>query len=67
MVFKILLEPSEDGGYTATVPALPGCISEGETIDQAMDNIREAIELYLEPIEGPQATAGGALVKELTL
>lgn len=67
MVFKILLEPSEDGGYTATVPALPGCISEGETIDQAMDNIREAIELYLEPIEGPQVTGEGALVKELTL
>ena len=67
MILKIVLEPSDDGGYTATVPALPGCISEGETIEQAMDNIREAIELYLEPIEGPQATGGGALVKELAL
>jgi len=67
MVFTILLKPSEDGGYTATVPALPGCISEGETIEQAMDNIREAIQLYLEPIEGPQVPGEGALVKELTL
>ena len=67
MVFTILLKPSEDGGYTATVPALPGCISEGETIEQAMDNIREAIQLYLEPIEGPQVAGEGALVKELTL
>ena len=50
MVFKVILEPSEEGGYTAIAPALPGCISEGETIEDATANIREAIELYLEPI-----------------
>lgn len=49
MNLKILLEPSEDGGFTAIVPALPGCISEGDTRDEAIANIREAIELYLEP------------------
>ena len=49
MVFKIVLEPSEDGGYTVLVPALPGCISEGDSIEEAMANIREAIELYIEP------------------
>jgi predicted RNase H-like HicB family nuclease len=49
MVFKVVLEPSEEGGYTALVPALPGCISEGETVQEAMRNIREAVELYLEP------------------
>ena len=50
MVFKVVLEPSEEGGYTALVPSLPGCISEGEGIEDTMANIREAIELYLEPI-----------------
>jgi predicted RNase H-like HicB family nuclease len=47
MNLKIILEPSDEGGYTAIVPALPGCISEGESKDDAMRNIREAIDLYL--------------------
>jgi predicted RNase H-like HicB family nuclease len=52
---RVVLEPSEDGGYTAVVPSLPGCISEGETRDHALANIKEAIELYLEPVEdGPK-------------
>ena len=67
MILKIVLEPSDDGGYTATVPALPGCISEGETVEEAMANIREAIELYLEPVDEPESAGQGVLVKELTL
>ena len=51
MQLRILLEPSEDGGYTVSVPSLPGCISEGETREDALANIREAIELYLEPVD----------------
>jgi predicted RNase H-like HicB family nuclease len=51
MKLQVILEPSDEGGYTVYVPLLPGCISEGETIDEAMTNIREAIELYLEPVE----------------
>ena len=51
MNIKVILEESEDGGYTAIVPTLPGCISEGESRDEAIKNIREAIELYLEPVE----------------
>lgn len=51
MRIKVVLEPSEEGGYTAIVPSLPGCISEGNTKDEALKNIREAVELYLEPIE----------------
>ena len=51
MRLKIILEPSEDGGYTVYVPGLPGCISEGDTKEEALKNIREAIELYLEPVE----------------
>lgn len=51
MKLHIILEPSKEGGFTVTVPALPGCISEGETRKQAIANIKEAIELYLEPVE----------------
>ncbi len=60
MNLKIILEPSDEGGFTATVPSLPGCISEGETREEALTNIREAIELYLEPVEDDLAWAGNA-------
>jgi len=43
----ITLREAEEGGYTVEVPALPGCISEGDTYEEALKNIREAIELYL--------------------
>ena len=49
MKIKVVLEENEEGGYTIFVPSLPGCISEGDTIDEALENIKEAIELYLEP------------------
>lgn len=51
MKLTVVLEPSEDGGFTVVVPALPGCISEGDSKEDALKNIREAIELYLEPVE----------------
>lgn len=51
MRLTVVLEPSEEGGYTAYVPALPGCISEGDTKEEALANIKEAIKLYLEPVE----------------
>jgi len=51
MKLKIVLEPSPEGGYTVYVPSLPGCISEGDTLEEALENIREAIDLYLEPVE----------------
>jgi len=51
MKLKIVLEPSDEGGYTVYVPSLPGCISEGNTKEEAIANIKEAIELYLEPVE----------------
>jgi len=44
----IILEAQEEGGFTAYVPSLKGCISEGETKEEALKNIKEAIELYLE-------------------
>lgn len=51
MRFKVVLEPSDEGSFTVYVPVLPGCISEGETKEEALKNIREAIELYLEPVK----------------
>ncbi len=49
MNFKVVLEPQE-GGYTVFVPTLPGCVSQGETTEEAIANIREAIGLYLESL-----------------
>jgi len=51
MKFRVILEPSEEGGYTVIVPSLPGCVSEGNAREEALKTIREAIELYLEPVE----------------
>ncbi len=56
MKVQVLLESSEEGGYTVFVPALPGCISEGDTKEEAIKNIKEAIELYLEPVEDDVST-----------
>jgi antitoxin HicB len=49
--FRVILEPNESGGYTVTVPILPGCISEGDTRKEALANIKEAIELYVECLQ----------------
>ena len=51
MKFRVVLEPSEEGGFTAVVPGLPGCISEGDTREEVLANVREAIALYLEPVD----------------
>jgi predicted RNase H-like HicB family nuclease len=48
MDLKIILEEQEEGGYTAYVPALPGCVSEGDNLEEAIKNIKEAILLYLD-------------------
>jgi predicted RNase H-like HicB family nuclease len=48
MKLKIVLETSDEGGYTVYAPSLPGCISEGQTKQEALANIKQAIELYLE-------------------
>ncbi len=48
MRYTVVLERESDGGYVVTVPALPGCVSQGDTRPEALVNIREAIELYVE-------------------
>jgi len=67
MRIKIILEPSDEGGYTAIVPALPGCISEGDSKEEALKNIKEAIELYLEPVEDDQIFTANSEVVELAV
>ncbi len=67
MRLKVVLEPSEEGGYTVYVPSLPGCISEGDTIEEALRNIKEAIELYLEPIEDELILEEQVIVKEVVI
>ncbi len=48
--YTVVLEHEADGGYHAFCPALPGCHSQGETLDEAVANVREAIEVYLESL-----------------
>ncbi len=67
MKLRVVLEPSEEGGYTAHVPSLPGCVSEGDTAEEAMANIREAIDLYLEPVEDDWVQETGVEVRELVM
>ncbi len=51
MKYRVLIEQDEDGVYVAEVPSLPGCISQGQTRAEALNNIKEAIEVYLESLE----------------
>jgi predicted RNase H-like HicB family nuclease len=67
MKLRVVLEPSEEGGYTAYVPALPGCVSEGDTSEEALANITEAAQCYLEPCEGDCSPSEQALVLEIEL
>lgn len=48
--YKVILEPDETGGYVIICPSLPGCYSQGETVQEALDNIKEAILLCLEDL-----------------
>lgn len=48
MKFQVVIERDDSGYFVAEVPALPGCLSQGETFDEAKSNIREAIEMWLE-------------------
>jgi predicted RNase H-like HicB family nuclease len=67
MKFRVVLEPSEEGGFTAVVPALPGCISEGDSRDEAIANVREAIALYLAPVDDDTVFGPDVEVVEVAL
>jgi predicted RNase H-like HicB family nuclease len=61
MKLKVLVRPEAVGGYSVSVPALPGCHSQGETREEALENIREAAELWLEVVAD---TAAARVVEE---
>lgn len=61
--FKVLLIEEPEGGYSVEVPELPGCFTEGDTLQEALANAREAIECYLDPSAPPQPR--NVLVEEI--
>ena len=70
MRLKVVFESSDEGGFTVYVPALPGCISEGDTVEEARGNILEAIALYLEAGDDIAETTdvrAGSFVEEISV
>lgn len=64
MKYKIVLDPQPEGGFTACSPVFPGCVSEGETEEEARSNFLDALDAWLEvknEISAARAQAGGAL------
>ena len=61
MTVQVIFEPSDEGGYTISVPALPGCISEGNSREEALSNIQEAITVYLETVEDDETISDGSI------
>jgi predicted RNase H-like HicB family nuclease len=69
MKYTVVLQSENDGGYVATVPALPGCVSQGDTREEALKNIEEAMEHYLEDVKAagePIPTEDGREYVEVT-
>ena len=67
MNIKVIIEEGEDGYFVARVPALKGCWSQGKTREQALENVREAIDLFLEPEPSAFVVTGGREVVELAI
>jgi len=67
MNLKVIVEPGEDGYFVAHCPSLKSCWSQGKTREQALKNIREAIDLYLEPEASELVADGKREVVELSL
>jgi predicted RNase H-like HicB family nuclease len=65
MRLKVVFEPSDQGGYTVYVPSLPGCVSEGDTEEEAPPNIQETISLNLEPVKDGLIESDRAKVQEI--
>ena len=65
MKYRVLVEQDEDGMFVAEVPSLPGCISQGETRADALFNIQEAIEAYLETLEAHRDSVPPSIHEEV--
>ena len=55
MKYSVIIHADEESGYWVEVPALPGCYSQGESVDDALENVKEAIALYLETLDEEDA------------
>jgi predicted RNase H-like HicB family nuclease len=64
MRYRVLIERDEDGGFVVEVPALPGCVTQGDTRAEALANAREAISLYLESLEAHGEAAPPPITEE---
>jgi predicted RNase H-like HicB family nuclease len=67
MTLKAIIHQAEEGGFWAEVPALPGCLTQGETLDELQANLREAIELWLSVDDELTARDANDTVLELTV
>lgn len=56
--YDSIFEKEEDGGYSVWIPDLPGCASQGDSLEEAMENIKEAMELYLEDADNDKINKG---------
>lgn len=65
MKYRVLIGQDEDGVFVAEVPALPGCISQGQTRAQAIENVKEAIALYLESLAAHNDAVPPPITEEL--
>jgi predicted RNase H-like HicB family nuclease len=65
MKYRVLIEQDEDGVFVAEVPSLPGCISQGDTREEATENIKEAIALYLESLQAHDEPVPPPITEEL--
>ncbi len=59
--YEVVLEPAEEGGFTVFVPGMRGCVSQGETEGEALENIKDAIECWLDTWEQIERERGGLL------
>ena len=69
MEYSVVVHQAEEGGFWVEVPALPGCYSQGETVDEALGNVREAIGLYLDVLrdEGRDAPRDADVVYQVNV
>ncbi|AFY34677.1 type II toxin-antitoxin system HicB family antitoxin [Calothrix sp. PCC 7507] len=67
MKIKAIIHPAEEGGYWAEVPALPGCITEGETMEEVLINLKDAIEGWLEAANSSHKLESNAQVVEIAV
>jgi predicted RNase H-like HicB family nuclease len=65
MKYRVLIEPDEDGIYVAEVAALPGCISQGRTRAEAVENIKEAIAAYIESLVSHGEAVPPPIIEEM--